>query len=98
MLMSEKSPRNVRLGPWEVTPSSSHMTFDELIDAVDDALWRDMRKPKNALFLRLYRFFDSERRPLDPREFYEFLNSWTVEDELYYQAVGGFLPEIREAA
>lgn len=96
--MSEKNRRNVRLGYWEVTPSSPHMTFDELVDVVDDALWTDMRKPKNKLFLRLYHFFDSERRPLDPREFYEFLGSWTVEDQLYYEAVGGFLPEIGEAA
>ncbi|AWN05941.1 hypothetical protein SEA_CRICKO_78 [Streptomyces phage CricKo] len=82
--MSEKNPRTTRVGQWEVETTDPHVSFGELLDSVDDALWEDMRNDKSNKLFKLYHFFDSKKKPLDLTEFYDFLGSLTIEDELYY--------------
>jgi hypothetical protein len=96
--MSEKNGRSTRVGSWSVTTTDPHVTFGELLDIIDDALWADMRKDKSGVLMALYHFFNTNRRPLDLREFYEFLGSWTVEDKQYYELAALGLSEWRNAA
>jgi hypothetical protein len=93
--MTEKNliEKTLRLGPYEFTPTDPHMSFSDLVDAIDGVLQEDMDNDRSGILWKLFNFFDSEKRPLDYREFYAFLGSWTIEDKIYYEMVGDDLPE-----
>lgn len=94
--MTEKNlglEKTLRLGQFEFTPTDPHMTFDDLIAAVDGVLKEEMDNDKTGILWKLFDFFNSEKRPLDYREFYAFLGSWTLEDKIYYEVVGDSLPD-----
>jgi hypothetical protein len=79
--MSEKS---LQLGNYVITSADEIFSFDQLIEAVDDALMEEMAKDASGVMLKLYYFFDTINNPIDPREFYEFLGSlsWQEHFEL----------------
>jgi hypothetical protein len=88
--MSEKE---IRFGRFTVTTDDPLMSFEELINVVDDFLMREIRRDKSGILMKMYNFFDSGKRPLDPREFFEFLGSLNIVEELEYMDAGNALPD-----
>lgn len=84
--------KTLRLGRFEFTPTDPNMTFDDLVIAVDNSLMEEMENEKSGVLLKLYNFFNSEKRPMYPREFFEFWGSLSHEECLDYIFDGEELP------
>lgn len=54
----------------------------EFLDDVDERLMRDISY--SPVMTRLYRYFSSDIRPLNPREFLEFMSSLSATEKMYY--------------
>jgi hypothetical protein len=58
--------------------------LEELIEHVDRELMTEVDKDPTGCIRRLYDFFDASEKPLNPREFFQFLGCLTPEENIYY--------------
>ena len=63
----------------EVMPS-----YDELIEGVDKSIMEFLWLEQSGTLINLFLYFNSEKKPLDPREFLMFWGSLVEEEQDYY--------------
>lgn len=66
---------------WSVTPE---MPLGSFLQYVDTVLLREIKVDPFNLLRDPFEFFDSEEKPLKPREFLRFWNSLSQEERVYY--------------
>lgn len=62
----------------------SAKNLDDLVAHIDRTLMEEVDRDPTGTLRRLYDFFDTATKPLNPREFYQFLGALTPEENIYY--------------
>lgn len=74
------------LTPKQVWDEVSVPSLRELIASVDEAIMDFLWAENDGTLINLYLYFNSEREPLDPREFLQFWGSLSEEEQKYYMS------------
>ena len=71
---------------WERWERRNPLSFDDLMTRVDEVIMKFIWSEKNGTLVNLFLYFSSERKPLNPREFLEFWDSLSEDEEDYYMS------------
>lgn len=83
-LCSARGSASILTTMTELWHQESVPSFEEMIAGVDESIMEFLWVEKSGTLINLFLYFNSERRPLNPREFLEFWGSLSESEQDYY--------------